>query len=659
LKIEYSSFLSLSKLMNLRRLTLISIAMWALASCSSAPQKNTQKTSSDINDAVLPSQVYGSDYYIEKAKNAYTRSGDISLRNQWLLKAAETFQLEQSCQKSLKLLRVIEPELRDNLQQTQSKLITAECYMQLPSPAQDEAQDLLAKMSHNIGFDKRINNLKSQIFQQREQWLKAANVMLQGDKQEPQRSMEIWSLIQNLSLSELERARLREPQLQAWLQLSLIIHSKGLNAQQLSPAVIEWQGRFATHPLSQNLPPELLQALDASSFIARKVAVLLPLSGRLASQGLAIKEGILTSYLNNLDDAILPEQIMDTGMPLDSGAGQTLRQQNVRQIRFFDSALKTSDELNELVADYDFVIGPLLKENIEGLLKVLPKDKPMLALNRIELTAVKANLEDEQNERENFYFALAPEEEARQLAQHIRQKGFKRPIIFSANSGATIRMVEAFNSHWELSNKDALYIAPDTATFTDNEDMRKQVSQLLDVAQSKARIKQIENLVNTELYGVERNRRDIDAIVLFANPEQTELLNPIIESSLSPFARQTLAVFASSRSYSLELSKNSLRDLRNLTFSDMPWMLPQHKWPELAKQTVQLWPQRQDTLMRLFAMGYDAYTLVPKLRQLELLPQVSIQGLTGELSIDESGQIRRRLPWAQIIQDRVSLLAMD
>jgi outer membrane PBP1 activator LpoA protein len=182
---------------------------------------------------------------------------------------------------------------------------------------------------------------------------------------------------------------------------------------------------------------------------------------------------------------------------------------------------------------------------------------------------------------------------------------------------------------------------------------------MLDVAQSKKRIKQMSVMSDVEVFGVERNRRDIDAIVLFANPEQTRLLNPIIEASLSPFARKSLSVFASSRSYSLDLNSNSLRDLRNLTFTDMPWMLPGHNWQNLANQTTQLWPQKQDTLLRLFAMGFDAYQLLPYLRQLKALPQLVSYGLTGEISIDNQGVLHRRLPWAQVAKDRVKLLAMD
>jgi outer membrane PBP1 activator LpoA protein len=217
-------------------------------------------------------------------------------------------------------------------------------------------------------------------------------------------------------------------------------------------------------------------------------------------------------------------------------------------------------------------------------------------------------------------------------------------------------MAEAFIAKWK---ETANAIKPDLTVFTDNKDMRIRVSQMLDVDQSKQRIKQIEGMSDVEVFGVERNRRDIDAIVLFANPEQTGLLNPIIEASLSPFARKSLSVFASSRSYSVDLNSNSLRDLRNLTFTDMPWILPNHSWQVLAHQTKELWPQRQDTLLRLFAMGYDALNLLPRLRLLKSLPQLVSNSLTGNINVDGLGILHRRLLLAQIAQDRVKLLAMD
>jgi outer membrane PBP1 activator LpoA protein len=655
--------------MNLSRLALVGAVIILLVSCSNVPQRNTQKTvkapTSQIEEII-----FSSDYYLDKAVEDYSRYGDIEQRNQWLLKAAESFQQEQKCDKSIKLLRVIQAELQIDLQQTQGQLIIAECYMRLATPAVQQAQEIITKISIRKGFEQRINQLEVEIYVANKQWLNAATRVLYSDIEDSEKNQKIWEFIENLRFKELQQARLGNSQLQPWLDLSLIVREFGLHPLALRTAVVEWQARHTAHPLSQSLPPELTAALATDSFRAAKVAVLLPLTGRLANQGKAIKQGLLAAYLDNLNDAILsepsPQDVVYNAvknLPSEAilpasrsqSAVDNSTSDTVRQIHFFDSAFSSPQELAELVADYDFVIGPLLKDKITGLLKELPRDKPILALNRVEKTPLTVATQ----RREEFYFALAPEDEAQQLAKHLSETGLKHPIVFAANTNATKRMTEAFAEQWKTSAGNEEYIAPDIATFNTNKEMGEQVTALLDVAYSKARIRQIENLASAEVFGVERNRRDIDAIVLFANPEQTELLNPIIETSLSPFARQTLSVFASSRSYSLQMNKNSFRDLRNLTFSDMPWMLPGHQWADLAQQTKLLWPQREDTLMRLFAMGFDAYKLLPKLRHLKLLPHNTVAGMTGEISMDPTGNLLRHMPWAKISKDRVETLAMD
>ena len=59
------------------------------------------------------------------------------------------------------------------------------------------------------------------------------------------------------------------------------------------------------------------------------------------------------------------------------------------------------------------VVGPLLKENVEEVIK---SNTPLnvLALNQPEKVESRANL---------CYFALSPEDEARDAARHIHQQG--------------------------------------------------------------------------------------------------------------------------------------------------------------------------------------------------------------------------------------------
>jgi len=198
-----------------------------------------------------------------------------------------------------------------------------------------------------------------------------------------------------------------------------------------------------------------------------------------------------------------------------------------------------------------------------------------------------------------------------------------------------------------------------SSDLTDNKSMRTGLTALLDVKQSRTRINTIRNLTSQQVHSVPRNRRDIDAIILFATPQQTELLNPIVEASLSPFNNKTVPVYASSRSFSETFSNNSLRDLRNITFTDMPWMLPGNPSQQIKQETAKIWPERDDTLKRLFALGFDAYHVLQDMPALAALPQARIQGLTGMLSIDQSGNVVRLLPFGKITESEVILLAKD
>jgi outer membrane PBP1 activator LpoA protein len=295
--------------------------------------------------------------------------------------------------------------------------------------------------------------------------------------------------------------------------------------------------------------------------------------------------------------------------------------------------------------EYQLVIGPLIKDNIQVFAPFIAPEIPVIALNRDEA---------EMPEREYYYYSLAPEDEALQLAQHLEGRGLKEPIIIAESSNAARRMKAAFVSYWQANHSRA----PLEVEYSDSKTMRKGIGDAMGVTLSKGRIRQINALTRQEVIAFERNRRDIDSIVVFANAEQTELINPVIETSISPFA-DILPVFASSRSHSLEMSNNSYRDLRNLNFIDLPWMLPEHPWQGLSREAEALWPRRTDTDQRLFAMGYDAYNMVPHLRHMALFPEYQLSGLTGRLSLDANHEIQRRLPWGRIQQDKVVKLELD
>ncbi|MDU0354057.1 penicillin-binding protein activator [Paraglaciecola aquimarina] len=588
--------------------------------------------------------------FLQQARQASEQNNDPLQTNSLLIQAAETLYLEQQYVKSINLLKVLVPELTDQAQLSKAYLALAEAYFAHANSHASLCEELLAQVNSQFVSASRLATLKSSLLLYTHDWLNAAKELMNTDLVEAEKSQKIWQALAHLSLADLEKARWKHNDLLPWIQLAIIVQQHGLMPNTLRQEITLWQNQNLGHKLQTDLPESVKKAMQITPISAKKIAVLLPLTGRLSSQGNVLKDGFLAAYLNNPK---INEQ------PSSQAVNEQLTtkvEQSPLTVRFFDSADKTAEQLNALVADYDVVVGPLLKEKIQGLADILPVDKVMLALNRIDQPAIEqSNSSSPSPTKEHYFFSLAPEDEAQQLAEFIRHKQLKRPIIFASNNSVTERMAAAFVKKWqEIPNS----ITPDITIFKDNKEMRRQVAEMLDVEQSKTRIKQIEYLSNVEVTGQERNRRDIDAIVVFANPEETALLNPIIEASLSSFAEISLSVFASSRSYSQIQTTGSLRDLRNLTFSDMPLLLPDHQWPDLTGQINQLWPQRKDSLLRLFAMGYDAYNFIPQLRQLRNQPQLSTQGLTGKISV-VAGEIKRELPFAKIGRNRVQPLEMD
>ncbi|TDF34739.1 penicillin-binding protein activator [Alteromonadaceae bacterium M269] len=593
------------------RVIFLSFLILGLISCGSSPQQTpVEPTQTPVVETVVKSPEKDASYFLAQARqtNGYERQ-------QWLLKAADSFD-QASCQKGLSIAALLLPELESNVDKTQANLIIAECL--IVENRLDRLVKYEKELSLQQGFDKRINAVRYALYKHQNRLLASAEALASSDIPEPERSQTMWALLSQLSDNEFEQSRLQSPILQPWLQLNAVMRRYAADSERLSDEVARWQ-RTVGEPQSIALPISLSTAMQVNALKPNKIAVILPLTGRLAPQGNALKDGILSAYFKTTIDK--PELIfVDSALPEQ---GAEILQNN----------------------EYQLVIGPLIKDNIQVFASSIPEGVPVIALNRDE---------EDMPEREYFYYSLAPEDEAIQLAKHLESGGLKEPIIVAESSSVAQRMKSAFIDYWQGSHQKL----PIEVSYNDSKTMRNGISAAMGIALSKQRIRQINALVRQEVYAFERNRRDIDSIVVFANSEQTELINPVIETNISPFA-DILPVFASSRSHSLEMSNNSYRDLRNLNFIDLPWMLPEHPWQGLSREAKALWPQRTDTDYRLFAMGYDVFNMIPHLRHMALFPEYDFKGLTGTLTLNNKNQVKRELPWGRIEQERVVQLDLD
>ena len=127
-------------------------------------------------------------------------------------------------------------------------------------------------------------------------------------------------------------------------------------------------------------------------------------------------------------------------------------------------------------------------------------------------------------------------------------------------------------------------------------------------------------------------------IFIAANARQARLIKP----QLKFHHAQDLPVYSTSNISSSASTPADDRDLNDILFVDMPWMLDNSNNRDF-QQVARLWPEASQRFSRLFALGIDAYRMIPSLRRLMINPEESRAHHTGNLTVDEFGRVRRTL----------------
>lgn len=635
-----------------------------LAGCGSTPEPTSAPKITNTKPVEAPAEKrITPEHKLVEAKKVWLQTRDKVKRDTLLLDAVGLYLAQDDTILAQQILFEMKQDGVATSLQDSYAIHVAMAYQNDPSSSPAQLTAMLEDVNTSPALAAKLAALEADLYAKQGLWAKAANSVLSTELEDEQKVAKVWALLNQIPADELTQSENQYPKLQPFFALRQLTVESARNPQQLNQSIAQYQQVYAGHMLAQHLPKEvaLAQALTAPQI--RELVVLLPLSGRLAATGEAVKDGIMAGYYQQLQQSSNPNSMPD--------------------IRFVDTTNADTQTLVAAIGDAKFIVGPLLKETVEQLIPALPPGVNMLALNRPDemptisdssASVISASVNSEPLNPEGVnaesemptttapavnYFALAPEDEANQLAEFIYSKGFRAPIVIAAQSNLYQRMNDAFKSRWNTLHEQEAQARKaniTSVTFNDSESLREGITQALDVAQSNQRINQIEYMTNEEVYNMPRSRRDIDAIVAFASPQDTELLNPIIEASLNPYDGKQVPVYATSRSMDYNSGKNQWRDLQNVRFIDMPWMMPDHKWQQLAQQTNQTWPERSTLQNRLFAFGVDAYELLPQLGMLTTLSYITFDGLTGTLTLNENSEVERNLPQAVIRNERVQML---
>lgn len=430
----------------------------------------------------------------------------------------------------------------------------------------------------------------------------------------------LWDNLTKLSSYALERFNRGSVIQQGWTNLALYHQVYANSGVELDQAINNWRRRYPGHPAVAILPEQDEALADLAPVNIERLAVLLPQSGANERLGDALKAGILAG----------------------------LDKQTISDTVFIDENLSTQ-VLSEQLSQFnpDFVIGPLLKANIDKLAQAKTLiDTPTLHLNTFD---------GERLSLQHYFFALNPEHEVQQALEHFLAKGYQKPMLLAPNNANGQRLVDYFNIQWQRYSETK----PQIGFYNDNKDMPNTITSLLEVDKSKQRIKTVKSLFKQEVESETRSRSDIDAIYILGDAIETRLIKPYLDVNVSTFA-QRIPLYASSKSHSKQIDRTDKGDLEGLYFTELPWMLNATvKQHNLLNQYNTLWPENADISQRLFAMAYDAVSVLSDIRQLSVMPGNKFTGLSGKLSVNTSGHIERTLDWAQYTNRRIKAVQLE
>lgn len=482
--------------------------------------------------------------------------------------------------------------------------------LQPPAPTTPLTQELML----------RLHRLRAEAFTLNGNALEAASDLLLlesllfEEAEIAQNQALILQTLSPLSDQALEQLQMMAPDtLSGWLALTRIAKAP-LGAAQFQRQITEWRTRYPDHPALTQTIDRLRTRLAVEPLRPRKIAVLLPTSGPFAEPAGAIRDGLLAAYYADLQ----PEKPELAFYSVD------------------DKGLNTNETLDRAVAEgAELIVGPLSKPSVTAVARREQLPAPVLALNQAELSdqvALPTNL---------YQFGLLPEDEARQAAERAWIDGHTRALLLTPNGLWGSRVATSFRLRWEELGGTVL---EEQSYDASKNDFSAPITTLLDINESETRRNNLQRLLNEKVKFEPRRRQDVDVLFLAAFPRQARLLRP----QLKFHHASAVPVVATSHVFSGSIDRAADGDMDDLLFCDTPWTLNMERATiQQRDQIRKLWPASQERLARLYAMGFDAYRVIPYLEWLQTYPNERYEGETGHLMVDERGRIHRRLAWAR------------
>ncbi len=233
------------------------------------------------------------------------------------------------------------------------------------------------------------------------------------------------------------------------------------------------------------------------------------------------------------------------------------------------------------------VMGPLTRNGIRQLADQKTLPVPTLALNVI----------DGQVPPQLYFFGMAVDAEARQVALLARKQNLKQAIVISANEPFARRLQFAFEEQWTAAG----------GTILREIDFSGDITVFANLTAAS------------------------DSMVFFAtDAEKARTIRPYLPNSLAAYA--TSQLFVGNKDTLLNF------DLDGIHFIDMPWLL-QAEQPAMSAYP-HANPPLEVNQERLYALGVDACRLINLLINQKEKSWLPLDGVTGLIRLN--GQVFQR-----------------
>ena len=317
------------------------------------------------------------------------------------------------------------------------------------------------------------------------------------------------------------------------------------------------------------------------------------------------------------------------------------------ELNIYDTSAQPLDQVLAQVQQdgASIVVGPLLKNNVEALMKS-NTTLNVLALNQPEQVQNRANI---------CYFALSPEDEARDAARHIHEQGKQAPLLLIPRSTLGDRVANAFAQEWQTLGGGVVL----QQKFGSASELRAGVNGGAGIALNgspvSASLPQQQSVTiggltipapptDAQISGGGK----VDSAYIVATPEEIAFIKPMIAMRNGSQSGATL--YASSRSAQGTAGPDFRLEMEGLQYSEIPMLAGSN--PQLMQQA--LGAVRNDySLARLYAMGVDAWALANHFTQMRQVPGFELNGNTGDLTADQDCVINRKLSWLKYQQGQI------